>query len=266
VLIVRDIHYAIAAKTILDGVSLEVGPNEVVALVGGNGAGKTALLEVIAGLRQPSGGEVTLWGASLVGLAPEHVVERGVAYVPRARHLFSSMTVRENLELGAWRVGRADLDLALEHFPALLPHLDRPVGTMSGGEQQMCAIARALMSQPTVLLIDELSVGLAPLVAEELLMRLPDFAASGISVLLVEQMVEAALTVAERAWVLERGRVVASGPCGWLLARSALGGGLADGGVADGGDVSDWGGRREERGEMGPESAGAHEHREGGQR
>jgi len=250
VLIVQDVHCEIAGKVVLDGVGLEVGPNEVVALVGGNGAGKTALLEVIAGLRRPSGGEVTLWGASLVGLPPEQVVDRGVAYVPQGRHLFLSLTVRENLELGAWRVGQADLDLALEHFPALAPRLDDQVGTMSGGEQQMCAIARALMSQPTVILIDELSLGLAPLVAEELLMRLPDFAASGVSVLLVEQMVEAALTVAERAWVLERGRVVAEGPCGHLLAGLALGRG-----------VSDSGSRREEEAEMRSRQGGAEQER-----
>lgn len=251
-LIARDVRCEIAGKVVLDGVGLEVGPNEVVALVGGNGAGKTALLEVIAGLRRPSAGEVTLWGASLVGLAPEQVVDRGVAYVPQGRHLFLSLTVRENLELGAWRVGKADLDLALEHFPALAPRLDDRVGTMSGGEQQMCAIARALMSQPTVVLIDELSLGLAPLVAEELLMRLPDFAASGVSVLLVEQMVEAALTVAERAWVLERGRVVAEGPCGQLLAGLALGRA-----------VSDSGGRREEEAEMGSRGGGASQERAG---
>jgi len=210
-------HYG--ERVALAGVSVRVDEGQTLAVLGANGAGKTTLLRALSGLIGTTGGDVRFDGDSLTGLAAERIVSRGIAHVPEGRHLFAGLTVRENLMAGAF-AGRdgPGLDRALELFPHLKDRLGQVAGSMSGGEQQMCAIARGLMSSPELLMIDELSLGLAPLVVDEIIARLPDIAAAGTAVLLVEQDVDAALTVAERAYVLETGRVAMSGQAGELLA------------------------------------------------
>ena len=203
---------------VLWDVDLSVGEGEVVALVGSNGAGKSTLLRALSGMIRPTGGEARLDGRSLVGLRPEQVVDLGIAHVPEGRRLFPGLTVRENLLVGAYsRRGRADIDRALELFPRLRERLDQLAGSMSGGEQQMCALARGLMSSPRLLMIDELSLGLAPNLVETILDRLAEIRNDGTALLLVEQDVDAALRVADRGYVLENGRIVAAGASDELL-------------------------------------------------
>lgn len=193
-------------------VDLEVGAGEAVALVGSNGAGKTTLLRAISGLIRPSEGEVRFEGEPLTGLRPEQIVSRGIAHVPEGRHLFQGLTVRENLMAGGYvhRDG-AEIERAVELFPALGARLSQLAGSLSGGEQQMCAIARGLMSHPKLLMIDELSLGLAPKLVDEIIERLEVAAGQDTSLLVVEQDVDAALRIARRGYVLETGRIAASG-------------------------------------------------------
>jgi branched-chain amino acid transport system ATP-binding protein len=207
---------------VLWDVDLAVGQHEIVALVGPNGAGKTTLLRAISGMTDVTSGSITFRGRQVRGQSMEHIVDLGIAHVPEGRRLFAGLTVRDNLRLGGWRSKNRDLDRVVELFPRLGERLDQVTGSMSGGEQQMCAIARGLMSEPDLMMIDELSLGLAPMVVDEIIERLPDIAAAGTSVLLVEQDVDAALSVAERAYVLETGRIVLSGKAGELLADSRV--------------------------------------------
>jgi branched-chain amino acid transport system ATP-binding protein len=203
---------------VLWDVDLEVGEGEVVALVGSNGAGKTTLLRAISGMITPTDGEVRLAGDSLVGRAPEEAVRAGISHVPEGRRLFAGLTVRENLRVGAYVHGEhADIDRAIELFPRLGERLDQVAGSLSGGEQQMCAIARGLMANPKLIMIDELSLGLAPNLVEQMLERLTSVTEAGTAVLLVEQDVDAALEAAARGYVLENGRIVASGESSALL-------------------------------------------------
>ena len=203
---------------VLWDVDLEVGDGEVVALVGSNGAGKTTLLRAVSGMIEPTGGDVRLGGDSLPGRAPEEVVRAGIAHVPEGRRLFAGLTVRENLRVGAYASGGdADIDRAVELFPRLGERLDQVAGSMSGGEQQMCAIARGLMADPKLIMIDELSLGLAPKLVEQILERLTSVTEAGTSVLLVDQDVDAALEAASRGYVLENGRIIASGESASLL-------------------------------------------------
>ena len=203
---------------VLREVDLTVGDGEIVALVGSNGAGKTTLLRALSGLIGTTGGDVRFDGDSLTGLAAERIVSRGIAHVPEGRHLFAGLTVRENLMAGAF-AGRdgPGLDRALELFPHLKDRLGQVAGSMSGGEQQMCASARGLMSGPKLLMIDELSLGLAPKLVEEILERLGEVAGQGTALLIVEQDVDAALRIAGRGYVLETGEVVSSGESAELL-------------------------------------------------
>jgi len=203
---------------VLWDVDLNVGDGEIVALVGSNGAGKTTLLRAVSGLIGASGGELRFDGDSIAGLAPERVVGRGVAHVPEGRRLFPGLTVEENLKAGAFaQRNGADVEHALELFPHLRDRLSQVAGSMSGGEQQMCAIARGLMSRPKLLMIDELSLGLAPKLVEEILERLGKVARLGTALLIVEQDVDAALRIASRGYVLETGRIVSSGKSAELL-------------------------------------------------
>jgi branched-chain amino acid transport system ATP-binding protein len=197
---------------VLWDVALDVGDGEIVALVGSNGAGKTTLLRAISGMIRPTGGEIRFDGQPLAGLSPERVVARGIAHVPEGRHLFAGLTVEENLRAGAFAGrGRPDIRRATDLFPHLRKRLSQVAGSMSGGEQQMCAIARGLMSAPKLMMIDELSLGLAPKLVEEILERLQEVAAQGTSLLIVEQDVDAALGIADKGYVLENGRIVSSG-------------------------------------------------------
>ncbi|WP_436530738.1 ABC transporter ATP-binding protein [Actinoplanes sp. HUAS TT8] len=195
----RDLTVRYDAATAVDGVSLDVGPGELVALIGPNGAGKSTLVNALCGLLRPASGTIAVRG--------------DLALVPEGRHLFPSLTVDDNLRLGAWR--RKDRDTA--HIYALLPELvvlrDRPAGRLSGGEQQMVALGRALMARPDLLVIDEMSLGLAPKIVDGLAAHLRERnAADGLAVLLIEQNARLALQLCARAYVLEAGRVVAAGP------------------------------------------------------
>ncbi len=203
---------------VLWDVDLSVGDKEIVALVGPNGAGKTTLLRALSGMAELRSGTVDFRGQTLKGRSIEQIVSLGISHVPEGRRLFPGLTVRDNLRLGGWRTRNTDIDRVVELFPRLGERLNQVAGTMSGGEQQMCAIARGLMSEPHIMMIDELSLGLAPVVVDEIIARLPDIASSGTSILLVEQDVDAALTVAERAYVLETGHIVLSGKGSDLLA------------------------------------------------
>ena len=207
----------------LAGVGLRVGADEIVALVGANGAGTTTLLRCITGLTRPRAGRILWQSQDLVGLPPHRVVERGVAMVPEGRRLFGHMTVEENLSLGAFgsraRPERqATLDRIYGIFPRLAERRRQRAGALSGGEQQMVAIGRALMTRPSLLMLDEPSLGLAPRVVELVLGVLGEINAAGVGILLVEQNVRAALGLAHRAYVLEHGRVVGQGTGAEILA------------------------------------------------
>jgi branched-chain amino acid transport system ATP-binding protein len=203
---------------VLWDVDLRVDEGEIVALVGSNGAGKTTLLRAVSGLIEATSGELHFDGHDLAGLKPEQIVAHGVAHVPEGRRLFSGLTVKENLRAGGFaNKDGADLDYALELFPHLRDRLDQVAGSMSGGEQQMCAIARGLMSSPKLLMIDELSLGLAPKLVDEILERLGSVRERGTALLIVEQDVDAALRIAARGYVLETGRIVTTGSSAELL-------------------------------------------------
>jgi branched-chain amino acid transport system ATP-binding protein len=219
---VRGLSAGYGRVQVLWEVDLSVGEREIVALVGPNGAGKTTLLRALSGVTPMRGGTAEFRGRSLADRSIEQIVDLGIAHVPEGRRLFAGLTVRANLLLGGWRTKNTDLERVIELFPPLGARLEQVAGSLSGGEQQMCAIARGLMSQPELMMIDELSLGLAPLIVDEILERLPDIAAAGTSVLLVEQDVDAALSVAERAYVLETGQITLAGRAGELLADKRI--------------------------------------------
>jgi branched-chain amino acid transport system ATP-binding protein len=207
----------------LFGVSFEVRPNEVLALLGGNGAGKTTSLRVISGLLRPRSGSVHFEGKDITRTPPDVIVDLGIAHVPEARQLFPEMTVEENLYLGSQlpraRVHRPqNLERMYALFPRLAERRKQLAGTLSGGEQQMVAISRALMSEPKLLMLDEPSLGLAPLLVREIFRIIPRLAGEGTAVLLVEQNARMALQCAAHAYVLQTGRVVLAGPAADLLA------------------------------------------------
>jgi len=204
------------------GISFRIQEGEVVTLVGSNGAGKTTTLRALSGLVAPSGGSIRFRGSSIAGLPPDRIVELGVSHIPEGRLLFPEMTVWENLAMGAYpRSRRAHLaeglDWVYRLFPPLKARGRQIVRTMSGGEQQMVAIARALMARPAMLLVDEPSLGLAPLLVAELFAVLREINRAGVTVLLVEQNVRHALEISHRAYVLETGRIVLEGPAPDLI-------------------------------------------------
>jgi branched-chain amino acid transport system ATP-binding protein len=203
-------------------VSIKVHPGERVAILGSNGAGKSSLLAAITGTLPPRRGTVAFKGESLAGMKPHQITQLGVALVPEGRRVYRDMTVAENLEMGAYpRRGRARLHQTMEHMLRIFPVLDKRkhqvAGTLSGGEQQMLAIGRALMSRPELLLIDELSLGLAPLITKEIYRALEGLVEET-TILLVEQNVEQALQHSQRAYILESGRMTRNGPSGELMA------------------------------------------------
>jgi len=222
---VRGIHVEYGARVALSGVSLDVGARQIVALVGSNGAGKTSTLRAIMGLRPPSKGEIVFDDARIDRLAPPGIVARGIALSPEGRRVFPRMTVHDNLLIGGFlqrdnRALHANVEKMFAHFPKLKQRRDQLAGSLSGGEQQMLAIARALMAAPKVLLLDEPSLGLAPIMVQEisrLIVAINE--EQGLSIVLVEQNANLALRLCHHAYVLENGRVALSGP-GKELARS----------------------------------------------
>jgi branched-chain amino acid transport system ATP-binding protein len=217
-------HYG--AIPVLRRVSLHVREGEIVALIGANGAGKSSLLRVISGLHRASQGDVRFGGSPIQRLAPERIVRAGLVQVPEARQLFPNLTVLENLELGgAWH-GRQHIRRSLEKmfalFPVLAQRQAQKAGTLSGGEQQMLSVARALMAKPLLLILDEPSLGLAPLVVEEIYATIRLLHAQGTTILLVEQNAMGALNIAERAYVLETGRIVLEGTAAELSGHDAV--------------------------------------------
>ena len=207
----------------LRGVSLRVSAGEIVALLGANGAGKSTTLRAITGLIKPTDGRVLFEGTEITGMAPHKIVARGVSMSPEGRGVFANLTVLENLEMGAYlQKGKAqvaqDIDRSFALFPRLKDRMKQRAGTLSGGEQQMLAIARALMSRPKLLLLDEPSLGLAPLVCQTIFSTLDGIKSAGTTVLLVEQNARAALKHADRAYVLETGAVTLAGTAAEIAA------------------------------------------------
>ncbi|MBM7832953.1 branched-chain amino acid transport system ATP-binding protein [Agromyces cerinus] len=197
---------------ILHEVSLSVAPGEIVTVVGSNGAGKTTLLRALNGLIRPTAGTVTIDGVDITGRPTEKMAALGLTHVPENRLCFPTLSVRDNLMLGAWsRGGKGDLAAVLELFPRLQPRLGQAAGTLSGGEQQMVAIGRGLMAAPKAIMLDEPSIGLAPKVVAEIMKVLTELRGRGMAVLLVEQNVRASFGIADRAVVMQRGRVVLEG-------------------------------------------------------
>ena len=209
-----DVYYG--AIHALKGISLEVNEGEIVTLIGANGAGKSTTLRTISGLLKPKAGSITFLGQSIVGVRAHEIVKKGISQVPEGRRVFAEMTVMENLDLGAFvRKDKAGIQQDLKHVFELFPRLEerknKSAGTLSGGEQQMLAMGRALMSRPKLLLLDEPSMGLAPLLIKEIFNIIVDINKSGTTVLLVEQNANMALSIANRAYVLETGRITLSG-------------------------------------------------------
>jgi branched-chain amino acid transport system ATP-binding protein len=209
----RDLHVHYGSIRALKGVSLEVAEGEMVALIGANGAGKTTLLNTLSGFHRPKKGEILFRGKEIQGLSPHEIVRRGIVQVPEGRSILTQMTVMENLEMGAYiRRDRSeikrDLDKILGKFPRLQERRGQLGGTLSGGEQQMLAIGRALMGRPQILLLDEPSMGLSPLLVREVFAIIREIKAAGTTVLLVEQNAKMALREADRGYVLENGSIV----------------------------------------------------------
>jgi branched-chain amino acid transport system ATP-binding protein len=208
------------AMPVLRGVSLSVSAGEIVAVLGANGVGKTTLNRVISGLIGAGGGDVRFEGQSVLGLSPPQIVERGLIHVPEGRKIFPNMSVRENLELGSYRRAKgnraANLERAFTIFPRLRERTTQLAGTLSGGEQQMLAIGRGLMAEPKLIIMDEPSLGLSPLLVEEMFTLIERIAREGLAVMLVEQNVVQSLELAGRAYVLENGSVAMAGAAGDL--------------------------------------------------
>ena len=208
---VEGIHAFYDKSHILHGVSLKVAAGEIVTLLGRNGAGKTTLLKSLVGLVRPRSGSVRIFGKNTTGLAPYRIASLGVGYVPEGRRVFSSLTVEENLKVPLERAGQWDIDRVYQLFPRLAERRESAGRQLSGGEQEMLAIGRALLLNPRLLLLDEPSQGLAPLIVRDVFRIISEARASGISILLVEQNVRAALEVADRTYLIDDGRVVFEG-------------------------------------------------------
>ena len=226
ILKVDDIHVYYGSIHAVKGVSFEVNEGEVVTLIGANGAGKSTILNTISGLLHPKMGSVLFEGHDLKGVAPHKIVEHGLAQVPEGRHIFQQMTVEENLQMGAYTQPNSTIEPGIadvyERFPRLKERRRQIAGTLSGGEQQMLAMGRGIMSAPDLIMLDEPSLGLAPLLVNTIFDTIREIKAMGKTILLVEQNALKALSVADNAYVLEQGRITKSGPGKELLKDPAI--------------------------------------------
>ena len=222
---IEDMHVYYGAIHAIKGVSFEVGEGEIVALIGANGAGKSTILKTVSGLMHPRSGSISFCGQDIAHTDAYKLLHKGLAHVPEGRRIFLQMTVQENLEMGAYinkEVSQKDLDMVFNYFPRLKERRKQIAGTLSGGEQQMLAMGRALMSKPKLLMLDEPSMGLAPILVEQIFDIIKELHAAGVTILLVEQNAQMALSVADRAYVLETGTVSMSGPADDLLHNDAV--------------------------------------------
>ena len=223
---VKDIQVYYGMIQAIKGISFEVNEGEVIALIGANGAGKTTTLQTITGLIAPKHGEILFEGQDITKVPAHKIVSMGMAHVPEGRRVFARMTVEENLEMGAYTRPNGKFDENLEHvyelFPRLKERRTQVSGTLSGGEQQMLAMGRALMSEPKLLMLDEPSMGLAPLLVEQIFEIIKSLHKAGSTILLVEQNAQMALQVADRAYVLESGRITLSGTGAELMASESV--------------------------------------------
>jgi branched-chain amino acid transport system ATP-binding protein len=226
ILSVRDLEVSYGTIPALHGISLEVVKGEIVTLIGANGAGKTTTLRTISGLLKPKKGEVTFDGRSIAGAKPHIVTKLGVSHVPEGRGIFANLTVQDNLELGAYlrkdKITQKEYERVFTLFPVLKERIRQNAGTLSGGEQQMLAISRALMSRPAVLLLDEPSLGLAPQMVQTIFRVIREINAEGTTILLVEQNAHMALVTAHRGYVMETGRIVLTDDTKALLASDRV--------------------------------------------
>lgn len=217
---VKDLNVSYGAVHAIHGVSLKVNDGEIVSLIGANGAGKTTILRTISGLEKADSGEIVFDGTNLRKTEPSRIITLKLAHVPEGRHIFPDMTVEENLEMGAYAdpadmaAGMADV---YERFPRLKERRKQLAGTLSGGEQQMLAVGRALMAKPKMILMDEPSMGLSPLLVKEIFSIIKEVNKKGITILLVEQNAKMALSISDRAYVLETGKITIEGPAKELL-------------------------------------------------
>ncbi len=220
---VSDLHAGYGRVEVLKGINLEINEEEIVCLLGANGAGKSTFLKVISGLITPGKGSVFFMGQKITRKKPNEIVKAGISHIPEGRQIFTTLTVQQNLLLGAYVHGsrKADLEklytFVFSLFPILKKRFSGKAGSLSGGEQQMLAIARGIMAQPKLLLLDEPSLGLAPIVVNNIFGILKDLRTSGIPILLVEQNVSAALKIVDRAYVMETGKIVRQGKASELL-------------------------------------------------
>ncbi|MFP5514319.1 MAG: ABC transporter ATP-binding protein [Alphaproteobacteria bacterium] len=226
---IADLHVAMGPQEILHGVRLDVAQGAIVAVLGSNGVGKTTLMRTVSGIYRARQGSITFRGQPITDMPAHRIVQLGLLQAPEGRQIFTNMNVRENLVLGGGDVGLGELDRVLAMFPVLGERLRQNAGSLSGGEQQMLCIARALMRRPTLLLLDEPSLGLAPKIVAQIFDLIGRIRAEGVSILLVEQNARAALRIADHAAVLEDGRIVLAGPADQLrddprIAEAYLGG------------------------------------------
>ena len=212
---VKDLNVYYGPIHAVKGVSFHVDEGEIVTLIGANGAGKSTILKTVSGLMKPKGGEVDFLDKKISGVAPHKIVKMGIAHVPEGRRIFTRMTVEENLEMGAFTAPNSSVEegkeLVFRQFPRLKERRKQTAGTLSGGEQQMLAMGRALMSKPTLMMLDEPSMGLAPILVEQVFEIIKRLHEAGTTILLVEQNAQMALSIADRAYVLETGKISLSG-------------------------------------------------------
>ena len=226
ILQVNDLSVSYGSINAVKGVSFQVNPGEVVTLIGANGAGKSTILNTVSGLLHPKSGSILFQGKDLHGIPADKILCLGLAQVPEGRHVFLQMTVEENLEMGAYTQPKSTIAPGIadvyQRFPRLKERRRQIAGTLSGGEQQMLAMGRALMSKPKLLMLDEPSMGLAPILVEQIFSIIRELHAAGTTILLVEQNAQAALSVADRAYVLETGSIALSGTGAELMASDAV--------------------------------------------